>query len=223
MRKQQNVIILPKPYQVTKLSIMKFSTSLLTFFLLLILSLPASSQELSKEELAQLKKELKLLKKNPARLKQMRNEAKSLDRQYQEKDAEYTEQLLVFDQLSAEAYTRDTLLNSLQRQRQSMTATTLTSPEDNPYQVDARAYFRVQVGAYRNSELSQSLENQFNFVIEADPQGGLSKYLIGSFKNYWEAKSLASYLINSGSEAFVVGYLDNQRVTSLKDMPQEYF
>lgn len=202
---------------------MKFLTSLLTFLMLLLLSLPATSQELSKEELSQLKKELKLLKKNPARLQQMRNESNSLDRQYQEKDAEYTEQLLVFDQLSAEAYTRDTLLNSLQRQRQSMNATRLTSPDNNPYQVDARAFFRVQVGAYRNSDLAKSLENQFNFVIEDDPQGGMSKYMIGSFKNYWEAKSLATYLIGGGSEAFVVGYLDNQRVNSLKDMPQEYF
>jgi hypothetical protein len=65
------------------------------------------------------------------------------------------------------------------------------------------------------------LSKNVNFSVE-EGENGAKKYMLGNFNSYKEAKRFSEKLVNRGAQAYVVGYLDGQRVVNLKQMPQEY-
>jgi hypothetical protein len=57
-------------------------------------------------------------------------------------------------------------------------------------------------------EISQS-----RFVVETDENGN-KKYIIGSFRDYWDADLFRNYLCEMGiKDAWIICYRDNQRVS----------
>ena len=77
--------------------------------------------------------------------------------------------------------------------------------------------FKVQIGAFRNKDLSKYLEAGDNFSGETDDEG-LKQYTLGVFTDYWDADTFKKYLREMGvAEAWVVSYKDGQRVP-IKDV-----
>jgi hypothetical protein len=76
--------------------------------------------------------------------------------------------------------------------------------------------YKVQIGAFKNKDLSKYFENNKNFSGETDADG-TKKYTLGAFPTYWEADNFKKYLREMGvSDAWVVAYKDGKRV-ELKD------
>ncbi|MDW7695683.1 SPOR domain-containing protein [Flammeovirgaceae bacterium SG7u.111] len=69
--------------------------------------------------------------------------------------------------------------------------------------------YKVQIGAFRNKELSQ-FQNKGKFWEEDGD--GMKKYTIGYFRDYWEADSFKKYIREMGvKDAWIVAYEDNER------------
>ena len=76
--------------------------------------------------------------------------------------------------------------------------------------------YKVQIGAFKNKDLSKYFDNNKNFSGEVDADG-TKKYTLGAFPTYWEADNFKKYLREMGvSDAWVVAYKDGKRV-ELKD------
>ena len=74
--------------------------------------------------------------------------------------------------------------------------------------------FRVQVATVpKDSKKNLDMEiSQSRFVIEEDENGN-KKYIIGSFRDYWDADLFRHYLCEMGiKDAWIICYKDNQRV-----------
>ncbi len=77
--------------------------------------------------------------------------------------------------------------------------------------------FKVQIGAFRNKDLSKYFENNENFGGETDPDG-VQKITLGKFRDYWEADTFKKYLREMGvNDAWIVPYKDGTRV-AMKDV-----
>lgn len=78
-------------------------------------------------------------------------------------------------------------------------------------------FFRVQIGAFRNKDLSKYFDNHDNFGGEID-EDGMQRITLGIFNDYWEADTFKKYLREMGvSDAWIVPYKDGVRV-AMKDV-----
>jgi hypothetical protein len=69
--------------------------------------------------------------------------------------------------------------------------------------------YKVQVGAFRNKDLSKFTEKGNFWTEDAD---GVKKYTIGYFRDYWEADTFKKYLREMGvKDAWIVAYENDQR------------
>lgn len=72
--------------------------------------------------------------------------------------------------------------------------------------------FKVQVGAFKNKDLTKYFKNNKNFSGEVDSDG-TKKYTLGYFGDYWEADNFKKYLREMGvKDAWIVAYKDGSRV-----------
>ena len=77
--------------------------------------------------------------------------------------------------------------------------------------------FKVQIGAFRNKDLSKYFENNENFGGETEADG-VQKITLGNFRDYWEADTFKKYLREMGvNDAWIVPYKDGTRV-AMKDV-----
>jgi hypothetical protein len=77
--------------------------------------------------------------------------------------------------------------------------------------------FKVQIGTFKNKDLSKYFENNKNFSGEVD-EDGAKKYTLGQFSDYWEADNFKKYLREMGvKDAWVVAYKDKKRL-NMKDV-----
>ncbi|MES2734272.1 MAG: Ezrin/radixin/moesin family protein [Bacteroidota bacterium] len=77
--------------------------------------------------------------------------------------------------------------------------------------------FKVQIGSFRNKDLSKYFENNPNFSGDVDADGS-KKYTLGYFSDYWEADTFKKYLREMGvKDAWTVAYKNGQRV-NIKDV-----
>jgi hypothetical protein len=77
--------------------------------------------------------------------------------------------------------------------------------------------YKVQIGSFRNKDLSKYFENNNNFSGEVDADGA-KKYTLGYFGDYWEADNFKKYLREMGvKDAWIVAYKNGQRV-NIKDV-----
>lgn len=76
--------------------------------------------------------------------------------------------------------------------------------------------FKVQIGSFKNKDLTKYFQNNKNFSGEID-EDGAKKYTLGIFKEYWEADNFKKYLRDMGvKDAWIVSYKDGRRV-NIKD------
>lgn len=72
--------------------------------------------------------------------------------------------------------------------------------------------FKVQVGAFKNFDLTKYFDRHQNFSGEVDADGTM-KYTLGIFSDYWEADKFKKYMREMGVKgAWIVSYKDGKRV-----------
>lgn len=198
-------------------------TRVLFLCLALIFSGSQVFAQMSKKEKKEWKKKAKEYAKNPANLKQFTEEKQTAESNVgtlttQNKQLQST----VSDKNAKIAELED----QISRMRSELTATKAElaqlkeAPPVNPMDFSKGVVFKVQVGAFKNKDLSKYFENNPNFGGEAadkdknEPQ----KITIGIFRDYWEADTFKKYMREMGvKDAWIVPYKDGQRV-EIKDV-----
>lgn len=87
----------------------------------------------------------------------------------------------------------------------------------NNTKVSKGVLFKVQIGAFRNKDLSKYFGTSDNFGGEVD-NDGTQRYTLGNFTDYWQADKFKKYLREMGvKDAWIVPYKDGRRVP-MKDV-----
>lgn len=198
-------------------------TRVLFLCLALIFSGSQVFAQMSKKEKKEWKKKAKEYAKNPSNLKQLTEDKQTADNNVgtlttQNKQLQST----VSDKNAKIAELED----QISRMRSELTSTKAElaqlkeAPPVNPMDFSKGVVFKVQVGAFKNKDLSKYFDNNPNFGGEAadkdksEPQ----KITIGIFRDYWEADTFKKYMREMGvKDAWIVPYKDGQRV-EIKDV-----
>ncbi len=190
-------------------------TRVLFLCLALIFSGMQVFAQLSKKEKKEWKKKAKEYAKNPANLKQLTEEK-------QVADVSVTTLKGDVSKLQSSISDKDAKIAELEdqisRMRSELTsakaelAQLKENPPVNSMDFSKGVVFKVQIGAFKNKDLSKYFENNPNFsgeVKEGEPQ----KVTIGIFRDYWEADTFKKYMREMGvKDAWIVPYKDGQRV-----------
>lgn len=195
--------------------------NILIFCLVLFLTSGAVYAQLSKQETKEWRSKAKEYAKKPALLKQLVEDKQIADDQV----ATLNQKI---NQVLASASTKDAqiadLENQLAQTRSQLTAANaqLAQNQSAPAPVVSNDYsqgvvFKVQIGSFRNKDLSKYFENNPNFGGEMTEDGG-QRISIGVFRDYWEADTFKKYMREMGvRDAWIVPYRDGQRV-DIKDV-----
>lgn len=199
---------------------MKKLTPIFLVILVALISFNSYAQ-LSKAEKKEWKKKAKEYAKNPEELKiliednqalqgqvnSIKSESSQLKSRMADKDAKISE---LQDDLSKLRSDLSAARNKL-RDAQAAPA----APTSGGQMIDG-VVFKVQIGAFRNKDLSKYFDNNENFGGEnADD---LQKITLGQFRDYWEADTFKKYLREMGvKDAWIVPYKDGVRVP-IKDV-----
>lgn len=189
--------------------------SMFLCFLFFILAQFTYAQELTKEEKKQLANEIKSLRKDLEKFKKMFHEDNQLSREVSVRQSENTAKRNQLDDIELKISQKEPLITSMLDEI-NMRSRKLSRSQNE------KVFFKVQIGAYKNNRIARIIKRNYNFEVEKDATG-YNKYMVGYFISYWEAKKLSELLTSSGAQSFVVGYMNGNRVTDLKSMPQEYF
>jgi hypothetical protein len=197
----------------------------LVLFLAIIFCVSAvnvATAQLTKKEKKEWKKKLK--KTSPEQFKRMYDENSSLKSEVSsmqgqlssvqgsmgEKDAKIAE--LTEENRKMEAQVNAAKKAIAKAKQDAEGATPTAAPVD-----DSGVVFKVQIGAFRNKDLSKYFENNPNFGGENDDDG-MQKITLGRFRDYWEADTFKKYLREMGvNDAWIVPYKDGARV-AMKDV-----
>lgn len=195
--------------------------SLILFTLSLLLVSGAAFGQLSKDEKKEWKNKAKEYKKNPELLKEfteekqaaenqvnrLKTEVNNLQSTVSDKDARISEMQDQVAKLKADlAATNAKLKSAMEQERKIGVGGEMTDG----------VVFKVQIGAFRNKDLSKYFEQHENFGGET--VDGQQRITLGQFRDYWEADTFKKYLREMGvKDAWIVPYKDGQRVP-LKDV-----
>jgi hypothetical protein len=185
-------------------------------FVLLGLCQPIYAQ-LTKEETAQLKKEIGKL--SVEKLKQMKDERASLDEQAATRNAQIVQKRAELGNIQNDITKKDDGIEYLEEQLRKLKGQIGEVNGTKQGRGSHDCAFSVQIGAYKNQDLTRYMEQHPNFGVETD-ESGFKKYTIGYFTSYWEAKSFSKYLDQTGAQTYVVGFFKGKRIPDLKDMTQ---
>ena len=185
-------------------------------------TLPTQAQSqlpLSKEQKKQLQKEVAALAKDLEGFQKQKKELARLDEDATAKNAQALQKKADAQKMEKDLQQKDESiayyeeqLRKLQKDRPEVNA---TSQE----RANRDCIFSVQVGAYKNKDLTQYMDKSTNFIVEQGEEG-FKKYMLGYFTSYWEAKNFSKYLDKAGAQSYVVGFYKKKRVPDLKDMTQ---
>lgn len=181
--------------------------------------IPAQAQ-MSKQEKKEWKKRVKslepeqyksLLEENQtlkAQVSTLKNQVTGFDQQIADKDSQIGEYQSTVSSLRSE-------LASARKQLQD--AANNPSPATRGSIDESRGVvFKVQVGAFKQKDLTKFAEGNENFSAEKD--GDLNKYTLGVFRDYYEADAFKKYLREMGvKDAWIVSFKDGKRVP-IKDV-----
>jgi vacuolar-type H+-ATPase subunit I/STV1 len=194
--------------------------SALLFCMALLFAGTQSFAQLSKQEKKEWKKKAKEYAKNPANLKQFVEDKQTADNQVATLNKRVTD---LQNTMSNKDARIAELEDELSQMRGQLTATRAElaqlkeNPVINPMDFSRGVVFKVQVGAFKNKDLSKYFDNNPNFggeVKEGEPQ----RITIGIFRDYWEADQFKKYMREMGvKDAWIVPYKDGQR-TEIKDV-----
>jgi cell division protein FtsN len=192
---------------------MKTRISILILALFFVFSLPAHSQ-MSRKEKKEWKKKAKELKSNPEELKAMTEENESLKSSVTSLNSQV-------ENLKAQLTDKNSQLTSLKAEVQEAEARAMaavqraesSSKQPKPTALDeSGAWFKVQVGAFENINMSEYFKNNPNFSGETTEEG-LQRITLGRFRDYWEADTFKKVLRQMGvKEAWIVPYKEGVRV-----------
>jgi hypothetical protein len=195
-------------------------TRLLFVCLVLIFSGSQVFAQLTKQEKKEWKKKAKEFRKNPANLKSFTEAKQTADNTVIKQNGDLkAAQSTISDKNARIAELED----ELSRMRSELTAVKAElaalkeNPPINPMDFSKGVVFKVQVGAFKNKDLSKYFDNNPNFGGEAadkEPQ----RITIGIFRDYWEADVFKKYMRDMGvKDAWITPYRDGQRV-EIKDV-----
>jgi TolA-binding protein len=176
--------------------------------------------QLSKSEKKEWKKKAKEFAKSPESLKQMTEEKQAAESQVSTLNTKVT-------QLQSSISDKDVKITELEDQLTQMRGQLTTTkaeletfkanPPVNEMDFSKGVVFKVQIGAFRNKDLSKYFENNPNFGGQKS-EDGTNAYTIGLFRDYWEADTFKKYMREMGvKDAWIVPYKDGQRV-DIKDV-----
>ncbi|MDW3196405.1 MAG: Ezrin/radixin/moesin family protein [Cytophagales bacterium] len=200
---------------------MKNIASLLILLFCVTFAFDGNAQ-MSKKEQKEWKKRIKAL--SPEQYKTLLDDNKSLKSQ----NASLKAEVAGVDGRIAD---KDNQISNLQDQvadLKDQLADALARPEPEPQRTAGPAVgagindqegivFKVQIGAFKQKDLSKYLDAGDNFSGETD-ENGLRRYSLGVFREYWDADTFKKYLREMGVKgAFIVSYRDGQRV-DIKDV-----
>ncbi len=205
----------------------------ITILFLICFSLTVFSQTKEEKKQAQAEKKewsKKLKELNPLDYKALLESKSSLEAE--KKDLEWK-----MKDIASQLTLKEQLISALQLENESLKATTIqaaanptpvnnstkepskpTSNEAISSKINTQGViFKVQIGAFKNKDLSKYFENNKNFSGDTDSDG-TKKYTIGFFNEYWEADNFKKYIREMGvKDAWIVPYKGNQRL-KIKDV-----
>lgn len=178
--------------------------------------------QLSKDEAKEWKNKAKEYKKNPEALKTLVEEHQSLQGQVNSMKSEN-------NALQSRLSDKDSKISELQDEMASLRSdlnaakAAARKAKEAPAETTPAAgdmvsgvVFKVQIGAFRNKDLSKYFDNNPNFGGES--ADGMQKITLGQFRDYWEADTFKKYLREMGvKDAWIVPYKDGNRV-DIKDV-----
>jgi DNA repair exonuclease SbcCD ATPase subunit len=199
---------------------MKKVTLIFTIVLVSAFAFKASAQ-MDKKEKKEWKKKAKEYAKNPEQLKQLVDDNQALNSQVSGLKSENTG---LQSNLSDKNAKVSELQDDLAKLRSDLAAAKAAARDAKAKPVEMKSgermidgiVFKVQIGAFRNKDLSKYFDNNENFGGEnAD---GTQKITLGQFRDYWEADTFKKYLREMGvKDAWIVPYKDGTRV-EIKDV-----
>jgi uncharacterized protein YoxC len=171
------------------------------------------AQKTSKEE-KKLKKEWKkkMKKMDPLEFKEI---VESSERSKRELTSLRNENVELQNEVNAKSDELKKAVTAIKKCRgQLAEAKSAPKKVDSPFAVGdpgVGILFKVQIGAFRNKDLSKFLDNHPNF--SGEEEDGMRKYTLGMFREYYEADEFKAYLIAMGvKDAWIVSYKDGNRV-----------
>ncbi|MEP2773766.1 MAG: Ezrin/radixin/moesin family protein [Fulvivirga sp.] len=180
-----------------------------------------SFAQLSKDEKKEWKNKAKEYKKDPEALKNLVEEHQSLQGQVNSLKSETN---AMQSRLSDKDAKISELQDDITKLRSDLSAAKAearkakaepATPTTGGDMVDG-VVFKVQIGAFRNKDLSKYFDNNPNFGGESADE--MQKITLGQFRDYWEADTFKKYLREMGvKDAWIVSYKDGNRV-ELKDV-----
>jgi vacuolar-type H+-ATPase subunit I/STV1 len=192
----------------------------LLFCLALLFAGSQTFAQLSKQEKKEWKKKAKEYSKNPANLKQLTEDKQSADNQVASLNSKINDMQRAMSDKDARIAELEDQLSQVRGQltaANAQIAQLKESPVINPMDFSKGVVFKVQVGAFKNKDLSKYFDNNPNFggeVKESEPQ----RVTIGIFRDYWEADQFKKYMREMGvKDAWIVPYKDGQR-TEIKEV-----
>ncbi|MEQ8924285.1 MAG: Ezrin/radixin/moesin family protein [Fulvivirga sp.] len=199
---------------------MKRVTLVLSLIMVGAIAFEASAQ-LDKAEAKEWKNKAKEYKKNPEALKQLVDDKDALQGQVNSLKSDN-------NSLQSKLSDKDAKISELQddmaKLRSDLAAAKAAAREKPAAQPKMESggkmvdgiVFKVQIGAFRNKDLSKYFENHENFGGESED--GMQKITLGQFRDYWEADTFKKYLREMGvKDAWIVPYQDGVR-KEIKDV-----
>ena len=199
---------------------MKKVAILLSTLVVLCLAMPAQAQ-LSKKEKKAWKKQMKSL--DVEEFKNIVEEKEALESQVSNLNSQVNNLQAKLSEKDKQVSQAQSQLKDAQNQLEEAKGSLSKFQNDNSMDISGQGtriakgvVFKVQIGAFRNKDLSKYFNQNGSFDGEVD--NSLERYTLGTFQDYWEADKFKKYLRDMGvKDAWVVAYKDGQRVP-LKDV-----
>lgn len=177
----------------------------------------AQDAEMSKEELKRWKKIVKDYKKNPAALKKLTDERQRYKQESEQLQAQLSDLQSQQGQGSSMLAQKEQEVMDLNNQllnAQSTIQQLRDQISNTPVKDDmvGGLVFRVQIGAYQKTKVSNSLAT--DDAMKLEDADGLQKILIGQFRDQDEANQLKDHMVKIGvKDAWVVPFRDGVRIS----------
>lgn len=178
------------------------------------------SAQLSKAERKEMKKMAKELKKNPDQMKalveeneSLKSSVASLNAQVENIQGQLDNKNAEIAAAKAEAQEAKAMAEAQRQRANEMANKAKNVQKEEPEALDeSGTWFKVQVGAFENIDMSEYFKNNPNFSGE-ETEDGLQRITLGRFRDYWEADKFKKTLRKMGvKEAWIVPYKEGVRV-----------
>lgn len=175
-----------------------------------------SYAQLTKKEAKEWKKTKKAMSADDFKI--MVDQNNTLQQQINELSADLSASQTALQDKQEEVAILQAKMQNMEQDLEESQVIDVSSPETgSDTRVSKGVLFKVQIGAFRNKDLSKYFGTSENFGGEVDADG-TQRYTLGNFKDYWQADKFKKYLREMGvKDAWIVPYKDGRRVP-MKDV-----